>query len=197
MNVAPVSMGTAAEEDYLREIAVLRGKVNEQEQKINILRDQFRQVKIAQEENERALSEYRAEREELIALREYVYNLELDESPLTEETLVDMEKAIANKNIVIIGGHVNWINKLKERFPNWMFILPDSYKTVDGKMLEGKDKVYFFTDYLSHVTYGKFIAAVRERHIPFGYLGSLNVEKLIRQIYEDVKSHTTKVACFQ
>lgn len=186
MNVAPVSMGTAAEEDYLREIAVLRGKVNEQEQKINILRDQFRQVKIAQEENERALSEYRAEREELIALREYVYNLELEESPLTEETLVDMEKAIANKNIVIIGGHVNWINKLKERFPNWMFILPDSYKTVDGKMLEGKNRIYFFTDYLSHVTYVKFIATVRERHIPFGYLGSLNMEKIIRQIYEDM-----------
>ena len=66
-----------------------------------------------------------------------------------------------------------------------MYILTESYKTVDGKMLDGKDRVYFFTDHLSHVTYGKFIAAVRERHIPFGYLGNLNVEKLIRQIYED------------
>ena len=108
-----------------------------------------------------------------------------EEPPITEESLEEMEKAIADKNIVIIGGHVNWLNKLKKRFPNWMFIPTENYKTVDGKMLDGKDRVYFFTDHLSHVTYGKFIAVVRERKIPFGYLGSLNIEKMIRQIYED------------
>lgn len=89
--------------------------------------------------------------------------------------------------IVIIGGHINWINKLRKQFPNWLFILSETYKTVDGKMLDGKDKVYFFTDHISHVTYGKFIAAVRERKIPFGYLGSLNIEQMIRQIYEDLQ----------
>ena len=108
-----------------------------------------------------------------------------EEPPITEESLEKKEKAIADKNIVIIGGHVNWLNKLKKRFPNWMFIPTENYKTVDGKMLDGKDRVYFFTDHLSHVTYGKFIAVVRERKIPFGYLGSLNIEKMIRQIYED------------
>lgn len=41
-NVAPVSMGTAVEDDYLKEIADLRRKVNEQEQKINGLREQCR-----------------------------------------------------------------------------------------------------------------------------------------------------------
>ena len=66
-----------------------------------------------------------------------------------------------------------------------MFIPTENYRIVDGKMLDGKDRVYFFSDHLSHVTYGKFIAAVRERKIPFGYLGSLNIEKMIRQIYED------------
>ena len=184
-NVAPVSMGTAAEDDYLKEIADLRRKVSEQEQKINGLREQCRQLKTSQGEKDKLLKKYQEDREELIALREYAYRSQLEEPPVTEETLFDMEKAIADKNIVIIGGHVNWLNKLKKRFPNWMYILTESYKTVDGKMLDGKDRVYFFTDHLSHVTYGKFIAAVRERHIPFGYLGSLNVEKLIRQIYED------------
>ena len=185
MNVAPVSMGVAGEGDYLKEIAALRSKVNEQEQKIKDLREQCHQLKASQAENEKLLSNYQADREELIALREYAYRSQLEEPPITEESLEEMEKAIADKNIVIIGGHVNWLNKLKKRFPNWMFILTENYKTVDGKMLDGKDRVYFFTDHLSHVTYGKFIAVVRERKIPFGYLGSLNIEKMIRQIYED------------
>ena len=54
-------------------------------------------------------------------------------------------------------------------------------------MLEGKDRVYFYTDYIGHVSYGKFIAEVRNRKIPFGYIGSLNVDKMIEQIYDEME----------
>jgi hypothetical protein len=37
------------------------------------------------------------------------------------------------------------------------------------------------------VTYGKFIAAVRERKNPFGYLGTYNMDNIIRQIYDDLE----------
>ena len=47
-----------------------------------------------------------------------------------------MKKLIADKDVVIIGGHINWQNKLKELFPGWKYIAPDAYKTVDGSMLE-------------------------------------------------------------
>jgi hypothetical protein len=36
------------------------------------------------------------------------------------------------------------------------------------------------------VSYYKFIAAVRERRIPFGYIGSYNIDKVIKQIYDDL-----------
>lgn len=97
-----------------------------------------------------------------------------------------MKKAVAEKDIVIIGGFIAWINKLKLQFPGWLFIHPDAYKNFDGKMFDGKERVYFFTDYLNHISYEKFIAAIRERKIPFGYLGSRNVEKIVKQIYEEV-----------
>ena len=90
-----------------------------------------------------------------------------------------MEKAIADKKIVIIGGHVNWQNKLKQIFPEWFFVHPDAYKTVNAGMLEGKEKVYFFTDYINHISYKKFIAIVRERNIPFGYIGSRNINSVV------------------
>ena len=142
-------------------------------------------MKQSQDEVDKLIKNYRAERDELIALREYVYKSELETPQLTEEKLAEMKKVIADKEIVIIGGHINWINKLKQQFPNWMFIHPDSYKNVDGKIFEDKERVYFFTDYLNHASYMKFIAALRGRKVPFGYLGSRNVESMIRQVFED------------
>ena len=97
-----------------------------------------------------------------------------------------MEKAIADKKIVIIGGHINWQNKLKQMFPEWLFIHPDAYKTVNGAMLEDKERVYFFTDYINHISYKKFIDIVRERNIPFGYIGSRNTDSVVAQIYQEM-----------
>lgn len=185
-NVAPVSMGEAKAEDYLAEIADLRKRLNAQEQDNRHLRELNRSVKAAQEENEKMLADYQNEREELIALREFAYRSTKEYEELTENTVADMKKAISDKNIAIIGGHINWINKLSKQFPNWMFVHPDSYKTVDGKMLNGKERVYFFTDYMNHISYTKFVTAVRERNIPFGYLHSRNIENMIQQVYEDL-----------
>ena len=97
-----------------------------------------------------------------------------------------MEKAIADKQIVIIGGHVNWQNKLKQMFPEWLFVHPDAYKTVNSGMLEGKEKVSFFTDYINHISYKKFVAIVREKSIPFGYIGSRNIDSVVTQIYQEM-----------
>ena len=53
-------------------------------------------------------------------------------------------------------------------------------------MLENREHVYFFTDYLNHVTYVKFVAMVREKKIPFGYLGSVNLDSVVRRVYGDL-----------
>ncbi len=129
---------------------------------------------------------YNAERDELIALREYAYNSEHEDDIVEEDKLPDMEKAIADKKVVIIGGHINWQNKLKQIFPKWFFVHTDAYKTVNAGMLESREKVYFFTDYINHISYKKFIAIVRERNIPFGYIGNHNINNVISQIYQEM-----------
>lgn len=187
-NVAPVSNGDISEDDYIGEIEELRKKLHEKEQENQYLRDQYRAAKRSASESEGLISKYEEERDELIALREFVYKTEHEEDePVTQDRLPQMKEFIAKKNIVIIGGHINWQNKLKELFPGWKYVSTGAYKTVDGAMLENKDRVYFYTDYISHVSYYKFIAAVRERKIPFGYIGSYNVDRVIRQVYEDLK----------
>ena len=186
VNVAPVSKGDVSAEDYLTEIEELRKKLNEKEQENKYLREQYRAAKHSSEETDGLVRKYEAERRELIALREYAYNSEHEDDAISEDKLPDMVKAIADKKIVIIGGHINWQNKLKQMFPEWIFVHPDAYKTVNAGMLEDKEKVYFFTDYINHISYKKFIAIARERNIPFGYIGSRNIDSVAAQIYQEM-----------
>ena len=184
-NVAPVNVGEAKKEDYLKEISELRRRLNQQEQENRYLREMYRSAKVAQAEKDKMLSSCEREREELIALREFVYRSAQEWEDVPEEKITDMRAFLQNKQVVIIGGHISWINKMSKLFPNWMFVQLGAYKTVDGKMLENKDRVYFFTDYLNHISYNKFVAAVRERKIPFGYLHNTNIDHVIKQVYED------------
>lgn len=87
----------------------------------------------------------------------------------------------------MIGGHVNWVNKLKAEFPGWTYILPSTFKTVDAGSLDHKDMIFFFTDHISHAAYGKFIGIARDRKIPFSYLHGVNMGQIVRQIYDSGK----------
>ncbi len=175
-----------SDEIYIREIEELRKKVNEQEKEISHLRVAYRTAKKSQDEMISVIRKNKGEREELISLRNFVYNLEQGEIECDNITVDLMREKIADKKIAIVGGHISWKNKLEQLFPAWKVIHPDAYKKVDGRMLDDMEMVFFFTDYLNHISYGKFIAAVRERHIPFSYLHGRNIELVIKQVYEAV-----------
>ena len=187
VNVAPVSKGDVSADDYLAEIAELRKKLHEKEQENKYFREQYRNARRSSEEAEELIRKYESERDELIALREFAYRSEHDDDVIEEDKLPDMEEAIADRKIVIIGGHVSWQNKLKRMFPGWLIVHPDAYKTVNAGMLEDKEKVYFFTDYINHISYRKFVAVVREKNIPFGYIGSNNIDRVVSQIYQEMR----------
>lgn len=182
--VAQVETDTVTKEDYLAEIDALRSRLSQREMEYKNLKMQYAAANFARKESEALLSKYQNDREELIALREFVYHLE-QEAPEIETLSLDvMKEAIATKKYVIVGGHVNWVNKLKAEFPGWTYILPSTFKTVDAGSLDHKDMIFFFTDYISHAAYGKFIGIARERKIPFSYLHGVNMGQIVRQIYD-------------
>lgn len=185
VNVAPVSIGGAKDDDYLKEIAELRSKISEKESEIKHLRGQYDSLRRTVAEVKEELKKYQDDRDELIALREYVYGLSEDDLNENQVSIEDVKKEIADHSLFIIGGHKNWTNKMKELFPKWRFIGNDSYRTVDDKLLDGAERVYFFTDYISHVVYGKFVSLARTKNIPFGYIHSTNIDAAIRSIYKD------------
>ena len=186
VNVAPVSKPDTNENDYLQEISKLRSKLMEKEQECKYYRQQYDQAKTSLSEMEEMLKKNENDRAELISLRNYVYSLSEEVPVLKEETIADMKKSIAERKIAIIGGHVNWINKLRKNFPKWRYLDADIKRSNHSETFEDVEKVYFYTNHLSHGTFGKFIAMVREKEIPFGYLHTINMDTLIRQIYEDI-----------
>ena len=174
-------------EDYLAEIDELRRKLSKREMEYQHLKTEYAAAKAAKKEAEAMLSQYENDREELIALRETVYNLELEDPDNSVASVEEMKALIADKDIAIIGGHINWINKLKQEFPDWTYISVSDFKAVDVKSLDNKEMLFFFTDYISHTAYGKFIAAARERKIPFAYLHGVNLVQMVKIVWEKVK----------
>ena len=173
-------------EVLLAELESLRSKVRQQKKEAEAAHNHSREL---QRELERARSDiqrYEDERTELIDLREHVYRSTEEDIPAAGEDLAAMEEAIRRKRIVIIGGHDNWTKKLKNRFPDWVFFSPTVSGTWNDKILLGADYTFFFTDTISHSTYNKFLNVIRERKLPFGYIGEINLEKNIRQIYKEV-----------
>lgn len=126
-----------------------------------------------------------ASNRELAVLRNYVYNLTENDNPIIDKPIESMKEMIAGYRIVIVGGHSNWLSKMKKEFPNWIFVNPKASGTTDVSIVDKADYVYFFTDTISHSTYHQFMNVIRERKINFGYIHGVNIEKNIRDIYVD------------
>lgn len=107
----------------------------------------------------------------------------------------DMKRIIAEKNVVIIGGHINFVNKLNLEFPNWTYIDANVVRPSDIKLVENADAVYFFSKYISHTVYNKFVKILRNKHIPFGYIHMVNIESLTHQVYDDFAKKYTEKNC--
>ena len=129
-------------------------------------------------------AEYEASRKELAALREHLFRMTEDDIDPEPDKLEEMKQAIAGKRIMIIGGHANWQRRLKQMFPKWRFVAISDY--LGTETVDGMDYIYFFTDFMSHALYNKFIVILREREMNYYYIHGTNVERNVRQIYGDV-----------
>lgn len=185
-NIAPVDSKNITETDYLSEIEELREKLRKQEQETKHFQELYQSTRKELKETIASAEKYQGDREELIALRDFVYQESQEQEPIQEKELTEMQEELAEHKIILIGGHVNWLNKMRQVFPEWSFINLEHSTTVNSRIVENCEKVYFFTDHLSHGAYGRFMSVIREKGVAFGYLNSINLENLTRLIYEDL-----------
>lgn len=175
------------ENALLEEIDKLRCKVRKLESDNSNLRANLSEKRRIEEESKDISNQLEASNRELAVLRNYVYNLTENDNPVTDKSIKNMKETIAGYRIVIIGGHLKWVSKMKKEFPDWVFVSPDAGGSTDVSIVDKADYVYFFTDTISHSKYYQFMNVIRERKINFGYIHGVNIENNIRDIYRDIE----------
>lgn len=165
-------------ESEIKKISVLQSKIQDLESENEKLRRQLEKV-------EQQLNDNEVQKDELIKLREFVYNSTEDffVNEFEENSLNSLK---ATKGY-IIGGHPNWTKKLKQVLPNWNFISVD-INTFDTSKLKGSI-VIINTSFLKHAMYYSVINEIRKNDIKFGYINNnTNIEKTLQEIHKIVKS---------
>ena len=99
----------------------------------------------------------------------------------------EMKKYIRKLRIIIVGGNDKWVIKMKQEFPNWIYVNATVSGTMETSIVEKAFKVYFYTDTISHSTYFRYSNAVKERNVPFGYIHGVNIENVTKQLYSELK----------
>ena len=169
----------------IEEVDKLRRKVHKLESDNSTLRAGLAEKRRLEEESKDIRKQLEASKRELAVLRNYVYKLTESDNPITDKKIESMRETIAGYRIVIVGGHSNWLSKMKKEFPDWIFINPEASGSTDVSIVDKADYVYFFTDTISHSKYHQFMNVIRERKINFGYIHGVNIERNIRDIYVD------------
>ena len=163
----------------IEEVDKLRRKVHKLESDNSTLRAGLAEKRRLEEESKDIRKQLEASKRELAVLRNYVYKLTESDNPITDKKIESMRETIAGYRIVIVGGHSNWLSKMKKEFPDWIFINPEASGSTDVSIVDKADYVYFFTDTISHSKYHQFMNVIRERKINFGYIHGVNIESFL------------------
>lgn len=123
------------------------------------------------------LEKAEAKNKEVDLLREMVFEIKMCDLPESKTSLVELVKG---KKIVVVGGHVNWQNKMKTAYPD-MIILDGHLANVDISMFKDADLVLFNTSNMSHKLYYKLIDTFRSNSVKYDYLGRITNSALLEQ----------------
>lgn len=126
-----------------------------------------------------------AQQTELGEMRSYLYSLSEGWEEGNAETCANTKLSEwSEKKVLVVGGHTNWQNKLRELFPKWQFISAGQ-NSLDDKMIRGKDCIICNTEVLAHSCYYKILSG-RERRQKLCYVHSNNIQKCLRELAQQL-----------
>lgn len=138
------------------------------------------EVKKLQKELETDTQKFAAERQELIDLRELVFNQHNETYELEADTASATFPYITEKNIVVFGGHDSWTREIKQKLPNVRFI--ERTMKPNTLLIRNADMVWIQTNALSHAFYYTIIDEVRRYNIPLRYFSYASATKCAEQL---------------
>ncbi|WP_195923717.1 hypothetical protein [Clostridium tepidum] len=122
--------------------------------------------------------------DEVNKLRETLFSIKNEYIP--KQHLRTLNDYLEKYNILIVGGAAEWRRRIKEKYPQILTI--DGFnENFDANILNNIDFIFFFTGYMNHGTYYKFINHVRNKNIKFGYIGKTNLELVENELIEEIE----------
>lgn len=144
------------------EVKALRKQLADNERELNSqfsIIEKLRNSKDKQERKVKSLQEYQdfleVQLEELTDKYEsMLFQLNKDDDKYLKISDSSLKVKLRNLKVLVIGGHVNWQNKLKEIYPEFSYIASDNVNFNVG-MLKTADLVFFNILHCSHTLYYK------------------------------------------
>ncbi|HAF0292491.1 TPA: hypothetical protein G9C53_004881 [Salmonella enterica subsp. enterica serovar Typhimurium var. 5-] len=123
---------------------------------------------------------------EMAAIKSFV---DLQDSDVEEKVSYnDIESYLQGKSIIIIGGSPTWQNKIRSRFPNFIFWGADDVNK-DLSPLDSTEGVFIYWTYLSHPMYWKVKKRMNDNKTKLFFIErNTNLELTIEQIYYYLKN---------
>lgn len=180
---------TETETDLLKEkITELKQKLEQARRDVSYQKNLCADIRRRAEKLERENATMKAERKELIALREFAYSIaegDFDEAYGNEPGEEEMVSALRDKKVTILGGSQTWHKGLKEKFPGWSYIAVDDGNVREG-MIEGADYIYVYAGLLKHAQYRQARKIMRKMDKEMFFISGRNIEDNIRQFHRDL-----------
>lgn len=140
-------------------------------------------------ETKRVFDESANEHQELLDLRELIYNQansQSQEENETEDQSIELPYH-ATQRVVVFGGHDTWLKAIKPLLPNVVFV--NREQNPNAAMIRAADAVWIQVNALPHKNYYKIINTVRTYRIPVRYFGYASARKCAEQLVrEDMKA---------
>ncbi|QSQ10505.1 hypothetical protein H0A61_02913 [Koleobacter methoxysyntrophicus] len=155
-----------ADEEYKRAREEFIAKIKEQEKTIKELEKQ--NAELMQDKNE------------LETLRKSLFSAQPDEIPDIPDG--EIHKTINRPEIVIVGGHPSWQQRIKKHLSDITIIETDN-QNYDFDIKQKIKLIVFNTAYLNHGIYYKFINFARKNNIKVCYITNQNINRAARQIW--------------
>ena len=175
-------------EEILERQQALIQKNEKIERELSIQRGIYEEVKEQNRRLKKELAQLKNEHEELLALRDLFYGLETDEETFDEKskTIDEMAEVLRKHAVTIIGGHENWVKKMRRLLPEWTYIAAGGgISSLEGP-IASSERVYFYTDIMSHSMYNKFLKSAADHNTPYSFLHGTNIEKTLGTIYNEL-----------
>ena len=154
---------------------------------IALLQESLQQSRNDQKALETTANEYERQRKELADLREKVFLLthnDINDEPEDKGIVYPYH---STARILSFGGHMSWINEMKKKLPNVVFVSPDVLPNTD--LIRGADEVWIQTNCIAHKDYYRIMETLKRTGKQIRYYVYNGVNKCAEQLVKSCENN--------